>query len=104
MKVHISMSSLCLEIWRCKKNITVSIFVHINSLATLPPKINIPIDPNLNLGCSAGSVIPRRSGGAAAAAVGRWMRSVGRAEQRRAREAARGRKKDIVIVYINQVG
>lgn len=51
-----------------------------------------PTDPNLNRGCSAGSASPRRSSGA----VGRWKVNVGRAEERRAREAARGREEAIV--------
>jgi hypothetical protein len=55
-------------------------------------QFHIPSEPSLNRGCSAGSAIPRQSSGAA----GRWKLSVGRAEERRAREAARGRNEAIV--------
>jgi hypothetical protein len=52
-----------------------------------------PVEPSLKRGCSAGSARPRRSSGAA---LGCWRRSVGRAAERRAREAARGRKEAIL--------
>jgi hypothetical protein len=47
------------------------------------------MEPNLSRGCSAGSARPRRSSGVA---LGRWKLSAGRGVDRRAREAARGRK------------
>lgn len=50
------------------------------------------MDPSLSRGCSAGSANPRRNSGAA----GRCTLSAGRAEERRAREAARGKKEAIV--------
>ena len=56
------------------------------------------MDPSLSRGCSAGSANPRRNSGAA----GRCTLSAGRAEERRAREAARGMKADILKVCMGQ--
>lgn len=58
------------------------------------PKGQIPVDPSLRRGCSAGSAYPRRRSGA----TGRCTRNAGRAEQRRAREAARGRNEAIAKI------
>lgn len=52
------------------------------------------MDPSLRRGCSAGSAYPRRTSGV----TGRCTRNTGRAEERRAREAARGRNEAIVMI------
>lgn len=56
-------------------------------------------EPILRRGCSAGMAMPRRKG----VAAGRWMRSAGRAAERRAREAARGMIADILEVERGQL-
>lgn len=91
VEVHVAMGSLRLEIWRYIQSALLSE----PSLSTL----NIPIEPNLSLGCSAGSAIPRRSSGVA----GRWNCNAGRAEERRAREAARGKKEAILSVPADEL-
>lgn len=83
-----SMSPCVVLAWKfgAGKNVshhTVLLYIHF-----------IPMDPSLNRGCSAGREIPRRSEGRA----GRWKFTVGRAAERRAREAARGKKDAIVRI------
>lgn len=80
------MGSFCLEVWSWGQ--WVSIVITIKRFA----KSQVPIDPSLRRGCSAGSAYPRLSSGV----IGRCARSTGRAEECRAREAARGKNEAIV--------
>lgn len=58
-----------------------------------PRSGKLPSEPNLKRGCSLSVASPRRSNGAKA---GRWTLNAGRTEQRRAREAARGKNEAIL--------
>jgi len=90
MEVDVAVRRLCLEVGRC-------FFCQPYLLQLL--QYYVPTDPNLNRGCSAGSASPRRNSGVA----GRWKLRVGRAAERSAREAARGKNKDILQVVVVEV-
>jgi hypothetical protein len=91
---HVSMSSLRLEVRRYAQSVSFIL------LFLIFLKHDIPMDPSLSRGCSAGSASPRRNSGAA----GRCTLRAGRAEERRAREAARGKNEAIVkFAECNQV-
>jgi hypothetical protein len=85
VEIDVALCSLCMEVGRCSIQ---SVRHSLSSRSSY-----IPTDPSLNRGCSAGSVSPRLNRGAA----GRWKLSVGRAAERRAREAARGRNEAILM-------
>lgn len=82
----IAMGGFCLEVWSWRQLVSIRIAVRRFDIS------QVPMDPSLRRGCSAGIAYPRRSSGV----TGRCARSTGRADERRAREAARGRNEAIV--------